>query len=145
MNKFVQSSFSAYLNVFINCAMILLGTGFNWYGTVFILIGGYIYLYNRYVMKKVWSAKVESKKTLVTDGWFKYIRHPLYFGLLVMYAGFIITTLNLYLLVFFVFVNMPYWVYRAILEEKLLSKNLKGYKQYMERTEMFFPRIEFKL
>ena len=77
---------------------------------------------------------------LVTTGLYSRVRHPIYFGLLVMAVGVVldagwwpqvIIALMLYLLL-----NI-----KAQFEESLLLKKYPDYKKYMLATPRFFPRI----
>jgi protein-S-isoprenylcysteine O-methyltransferase Ste14 len=78
---------------------------------------------------------------LVTSGLYGRVRHPIYFGLLVLAAGVvldagwwpqIIIALMLYFLL-----NI-----KAQFEEDLLRKKYPEYKAYALRTPRFFPRIK---
>lgn len=77
---------------------------------------------------------------LVTTGLYSRVRHPIYFGLLVMAVGVVldagwwpqvIIALMLYLLL-----NI-----KAQFEESLLLKKYPDYKKYMAATPRFFPRV----
>ena len=143
MNEFIKSPVSALLIIILNIIVFLLGNGrYNLYGLTLVMLGGYIYLYNRRVMGAVWTVRVEKKNKLITKGLFKYVRHPLYLGMLIVGVGGVIISLNLWLLVIFIFIDVPYTYARARLEEEILSKNLKGYKSYMKQTGMFLPKIK---
>jgi protein-S-isoprenylcysteine O-methyltransferase Ste14 len=76
---------------------------------------------------------------VVTDGAFKYVRHPLYLASILAYLGLVISTLSLIsgaiLLGIFVFYN-----YIAGYEEKLLEAKFgEEYKKYKERTGKWMP------
>ena len=105
------------------------------------LLSDYSYVYNWFIMGNVWTVTVEKKDELVEKGFFKHVRHPLYLGCMIMCLGGIIVSHNICLAVLFIFVDIPYVYLRAKYEEKILSKSLKGYKDYMKRTWMFIPRI----
>ena len=77
---------------------------------------------------------------LVTSGLYSRVRHPIYFGLLLLAFGVvldagwwpqIVVALMLYLLL-----NI-----KAQFEESLLEKKYPDYKQYMLKTPRFFPRL----
>lgn len=91
-------------------------------------------------MKEVWSITVEAKTKLIQSGFFKYIRHPLYLGTMSMCLGAMISTKNYYLFPILI-INLIYVYIRALIEEKILIKKLKGYKDYMKKTKRFFPKI----
>jgi len=142
MKKFVKSSASAIIIVAFNALMLLLDYEFlNYIGIPLILFGAFCYFYNRHVMGQHWTITVEKKSGIVKEGFFKYIRHPLYLGAITACLGLVICTLNYWLLGAFLVVDLPYTYYRALLEEKLLAKHLKGYTEYMKTTWMFIPHI----
>lgn len=77
---------------------------------------------------------------LVTSGLYSRVRHPIYFGLLVLSFGVVLDAgwwpQVVIALMLFVLLNI-----KAQFEESLLQKKYPGYKEYMLRTPRFFPRI----
>ena len=78
---------------------------------------------------------------VVSDGAFRFVRHPLYLASILVYAGMTISTVSLLalgvLLVGFVFYN-----YIAGYEERLLESRLgEDYRAYKARTGKWVPRI----
>lgn len=142
MNKFIKSTNSIIFLVAVNVIFSFLGfNSLNYLGIPLIILGCFIYFYNRHLMGKTWSVNIETKNEIIIKGLFKHVRHPLYLGALTACVGGIIFTNNLLWLAIFVFFTIPFTYYRARIEEKLLLKTLKGYKDYMKRTKMFFPKI----
>jgi len=142
MENLVKSKWSAVILVVVNALILLLDFWpKNWLGIPVLLFGAFSYFYNLKMMGKYWTITVEKKDKIVKSGFFKYIRHPLYMGAMASCLGLIIITYNLALLILFLLIDLPYTYYRAKLEEKILSKELKGYKDYMKKTWMFIPKI----
>lgn len=78
--------------------------------------------------------EVDKKQKIVTMGPYKFIRHPMYLGVILMFL-FMPTALgSFWALTAFVPVTILI-IFRAIEEEKVLIKNLKGYKGYMQKTK----------
>ena len=78
---------------------------------------------------------------LIHEGVFKWIRHPIYTGAMLFYLGASLITLSL-ASVLFVLPVLGVYTYIARYEEKILTEEFgQEYRQYMERTGMFFPRI----
>lgn len=138
---FVKHQISALLFIILDCIILFsYFNGFSFLGVSLFILGAFIYFWNKREMGKVWTIRVEKKNKLVSSGLFKYIRHPLYLGGMIMSFSLIFFVKNkLFLLFFNVLIAVPFFYYRARLEEKLLSKTLKGYKSYMKRTKMFIP------
>lgn len=117
--------------------------GLSIIGTILIMFGCYVNVKGRFDLGKNWAnqIKIYNDHKLVNKGVYKYVRHPLYASIILMFygaclvyknlAGFIETT------VFFI----PFVYYRARQEEKLLILNLKEYQDYRAATGMLFPKL----
>ena len=85
----------------------------------------------------------EERKELIvikTDV-FARIRHPMYFGSILTYLGFVILSLSVIALVIFVAAVIFYY-YLCRYEENLLIEKLgDDYKNYMKNVPMLIPRI----
>lgn len=77
---------------------------------------------------------------LVTWGPYRHVRHPSYAGYFMMFVGFYMTWLNALSLV--PLVAVPGYVRLVDVEEELLvSRFGEEYRNYMDRTGRFIPRI----
>jgi len=78
---------------------------------------------------------------VITSGVFKYVRHPLYLGGILIYLGMVISTLSLLFLVVFVGIHI-FYNYIATYEEKLMEEKFgEEYIKYKQRTGKWLPRI----
>ncbi|WP_295664340.1 isoprenylcysteine carboxylmethyltransferase family protein [uncultured Mucilaginibacter sp.] len=77
---------------------------------------------------------------LITNGVYRYMRHPIYGGILLAAAGYslnsadafrLLVTLALFLLFYF----------KSNYEEKLLKKRFAGYSDYIKHTGRFLPSL----
>lgn len=77
---------------------------------------------------------------LVTTGLFKYVRHPIYTGILVT-AFFLAFYLNsgFKMLIFVLLLILFY--YKSEFEERKLMRKFPEYESYRANTGRFFPRI----
>ena len=78
---------------------------------------------------------------LVTSGLYGRVRHPIYFGLLVLAIGVVLDAgwwpqIVIALMLYFL-LNI-----KAQFEEDLLRKKYPEYKAYAQKTPRFFPRIK---
>jgi protein-S-isoprenylcysteine O-methyltransferase Ste14 len=77
---------------------------------------------------------------LVSHGIYKYIRHPIYLGNLLIFSGAFIASGSLW-----VGLNLMgiIWLYNrtATIEEKKLIEVFEDYKNYLESTGRFLPKI----
>jgi protein-S-isoprenylcysteine O-methyltransferase Ste14 len=88
--------------------------------------------------------KIHKAEGLVTDGLYKYIRHPQYTGLFLIMLGWILHFPTLLTLIIFpVLAVAYYWLARK--EERELEKVFAGeYRKYKAQTPRFFPRLPFR-
>lgn len=82
---------------------------------------------------------VLDQQVVVARGVYRYLRHPIYIGDLLLLLGFELA-LNSWLIVGVVLLT-PVVLARAVREESLLSKQLSGYREYCAGTKRFIPYI----
>ena len=78
---------------------------------------------------------------LVTDGLYKFVKHPIYSGLILAAFGLTITGGFFPHVIFFV-VLVLLLNYKASFEEKLLASTYAGYAEYAKKTGRFIPRLK---
>lgn len=77
---------------------------------------------------------------LVETGFYRYMRHPIYSGVLLGALGAAIT--NGHIAMFVLVVLLYGWfTMKSMFEEQLLSKAYRSYPDYMTRTGRFIPPI----
>jgi len=90
---------------------------------------------------KVFKEKREKLKLIDTDI-FARIRHPMYFGSILIYLGFFILSLSIIAFIIFIAV-LIFYIYLCRYEEKVLIEKLgDDYKEYMKKVPMFFPKLK---
>lgn len=82
---------------------------------------------------------VKQDHMLVNRGVYRYIRHPIYTGDLVMLLGFELC-LNSWLVIA-VLIIAVLTIYKAVREEKVLSETVTGYEAYRAQTKRFIPFV----
>lgn len=78
---------------------------------------------------------------LIETGIYKYVRHPIYTGLLLAMLGSVVQSMAIVKL-FVWLVLLAVLTYKAKFEETLLAKKYPGYVDYMKRTGRFVPRLK---
>lgn len=81
----------------------------------------------------------KSNSSLISTGIYRYIRHPIYAGILLSMMGYALYLMS----VFKLFITLVLWIvfyFKSNLEERLLQERFVEYKDYMEMTGRFFPR-----
>lgn len=80
------------------------------------------------------------KATLITNGIFKYVRHPIYTGFLLLLAGLTVSTGSFSRIVI-TLLAVLFFSIKASYEEEKLIKKYPGYPDYKERTGKFIPKL----
>lgn len=86
---------------------------------------------NEYLYRTI---KVENNQKVIDTGLYRVVRHPMYLVTLILFLSipFILGSL----ITFYIFLIYPVLiVIRIIKEEKVLEKDLKGYKEYKKKTK----------
>jgi protein-S-isoprenylcysteine O-methyltransferase Ste14 len=77
---------------------------------------------------------------LISEGIYKYVRHPIYTGIVfIMFAfGFYTTSFTRMIITIILFLV---FYFKSELEEKLLIDKFPEYRDYQKRSGRFFPRL----
>ena len=119
----------------VQVGLFVSGMGCHVSGSI-LLIGSRIQL-GKYGGPKI---VIEVDQKLITEGFYKYIRHPMYTGFLFFFFGYsislngILTASTLTIILFSIFKD------RMELEEELLLQEFPdNYKEYINRTKRLLP------
>jgi len=112
-------------------------------GTAIYTLGLALALAGRLQLGDNWSdietAQVLPRQSVVQRGVYRYLRHPIYVGDLLLLFG-LELALNSWL-VLGVAVLTPFVLARAIHEEELLKESLDGYREYCRTSKRFIPFV----
>jgi protein-S-isoprenylcysteine O-methyltransferase Ste14 len=88
------------------------------------------------------AARREQRGTkVVSNGAFRYVRHPLYSACLLFYLSFAVSTASIFSLAFFV-VIFVFYNYIGSYEERLLDEKFgQEYRKYKRRTGKWVPGV----
>ncbi|TBW27607.1 isoprenylcysteine carboxylmethyltransferase family protein [Gramella sp. KN1008] len=109
---------------------------------VLVILGGLIFILALLQLKDNLSPfpSPKSNSELVQTGLYKFVRHPIYSGILIAFTGFAIFTFSGFRLI----ITMLLYVlfeFKSAYEEKLLMKRFGTYKAYRKKTGRFFPKF----
>lgn len=111
-------------------------------GLAVIVLGSVINIWGRLSLGKNWAnhIKIYQNHTLIKEGAYKLVRHPLYASLIWIFYGACLVYLNYYAFLLNTFIFIPFMYYRAKQEEELLEKEFFDYNKYKLKVGMFFPK-----
>jgi len=109
---------------------------------VLVVVGLLIALWARVTLAGNWSSQVTLKEDheLIQRGPYRFVRHPIYSGLLLMLLGTAVLTGQLGGFVALVVCGFGLWI-KLRQEEKLLARHLPGYAEYKSRTRALIPYL----
>jgi len=112
-------------------------------GFMTFLLGMTLFAWGVAHLKGAFLGEVEPiSDTLTTTGPYRFVRHPVYLGMLISSIGLIIGMRSLWGMVSVVFSLLPAGIYRATLEEEALARTFGGeWDTYTKATYFMFPPI----
>lgn len=116
-----------------------LGLGNGWF--IVMLVSNILIILGIWMISAGWELVYHSEGKLVTDGVYKYIRHPQYAGIFVITLGFMIQWPTLTTLILWPFVIWMYYRLARKEERQALEKFPDEYRKYMKHTPMFVPKL----
>jgi len=112
-------------------------------GLILFFLGIFMALLARHTLKENWHTARDfaQPKRLVDSGIYRYIRHPIYFGSLLMGLGFELS-IGSWLFFIVLVIGTPF-IYKCSYKEEQLLKKWFGqeYLDYKKITNWFFPGI----
>ena len=107
-------------------------------GFVLIFLGIGIFVSQVIIMKKFGEGEHwEDTSVIIEKGWFKYMRHPMYFGLALANIGVVLWILSFFSLIFAI-ISFVLCLLSSIWEDKVnIEKFGKAYKEYMKKVKLW--------
>jgi len=113
-------------------------------GLLLLILGTAFNIWGRFHLKGNWAdhVRIYDDQTLVTNGPYRFVRHPLYASLIWMIYGAAIAYLSPLAALEGALIFYPMMIYRARLEETALAQKFgKTYASYRQKTGRFLPRL----
>ena len=117
--RFAWSDVPLHITI-IACVLILLG----------YLIIFFVFRQNSYASRVI---EVDEEQEVISTGLYGIVRHPMYVGVLIMYMPTPVALGSYWGLIPFALLPLSLAL-RILNEEKVLKENLKGYREYCEKT-----------
>ena len=107
------------------------------FGSIYPAVAGFLLLKRK--GKAVES--LENTTVLVKSGIYRYIRHPLYFSLLLLGTGIMFKDLGLFQIIAGIINLIAVYITARIEEKEMMPRFGALYTDYMKETKMFIPFI----
>ena len=109
------------------------------------ILGGVILLWsfwNFLVQGRGTPAPVDPPKELVATGFYRYIRNPMYVGILLILSGYFLWFKEIWLIVYAAVVFLAFHFFITLYEEPTLkSKFGEPYEAYLQKVPRWIPRF----
>lgn len=143
---YLLSSFSGINIPFDHISGHLLGDLISWLGLgngwlIVMVLSNVLLLLGIMVVSSGWERVYASQGELVTDGLYRYIRHPQYTGIFIITFGFMIQWPTLPTLILWPFVIGMYVRLAKREEQDVLEQHPDAYREYMRTTPRFIPKL----
>lgn len=112
-------------------------------GALLTMLGVAFACWARYVLGRNWSSVVQVKQDheLIQSGPYRWVRHPIYTGLLLAFLGTAMAIGEWRGLICVVIVAVSFW-FKLKLEERWMRDNFGvAYENYMQRTKALIPGL----
>jgi len=101
-----------------------------------LVFAGYVLIFfvfkeNSYASRII---EVSKEQKVISTGPYAVVRHPMYVGVIIMYLAMPIALGSYWALLFFIPI-IPIVIFRGLNEEKMLFKDLEGYKEYCNKVK----------
>lgn len=86
------------------------------------------------------TPEIKENASLITTGAYRYIRHPMYFSVLVMMLGVVVSEPSLFSLFIYVLLVVTLFI-KAQKEEMLWMVQSREYRKYKQQTKRIIPFV----
>ena len=114
----------------------------GWIAVAVLSTALWLFWYSHHTIGRYWSIRVELKEAhrLVTDGPYRYVRHPLYTALFIGYLGTLLALQSWTLVAWFPAFVASYVLF-AREEEQIMERGFgEAYRAYRRQAGMFLPK-----
>jgi len=142
----VTSLFAIFAAVFLNINgyCIIGNTALTYIGLIFMLIGLFIRILSARTLGRFYTSTLKTidEQVIVNKGIYKYIRHPGYLGVIVLFISGGFASGNYISLCICAGLVIPAYLYRIQTEEKMLINQFgEKYIEYKKHTSRLLPGI----
>ena len=126
----------------VSSLIIVLPVALFWLGVVIFIVGFLITVFAVLQLNlnlSPFPSPLPGSK-LIVNGVYKFVRHPIYTGLILAFFGYAIISDSGYRMLIATALFLLFY-FKTIYEEKRLAEKFPTYSEYKSRTGRFFPGI----
>ncbi|MGV9011144.1 MAG: methyltransferase family protein [Flavobacteriales bacterium] len=112
-------------------------------GLILAAAGAVLAIWSRYLLGRNWSVSVQKKQDheLISKGPYKFVRHPIYSGLLLLFTGNALIVGDYRAIIAVLIVFLSFW-YKLRKEERWMTEAFgEAYVEYAKGTRALVPGI----
>ena len=132
------------LTSWINTFRLPFPAGIRWLGAGLIFAGDLLFIWSHKALGSNWSPILEIRKghTLVTDGPYRFIRHPMYAAIFLIGIGVSLLSANWIVALSYMMPTASLYLVRVSDEEEMMIGQFGDeYREYMRRTGRLTPKL----
>lgn len=121
-----------------------LSTWVRWLGAVLIFAGNLLFIWSHRALGRNWTPFLEIRKghTLVTDGPYRFVRHPMYVAIFLIGIGVSFVSANWIVALSYMLPLVILYLFRVSEEEKMMIEQFRDkYREYMLNTGRLVPNF----
>ncbi|HIH74977.1 MAG TPA: isoprenylcysteine carboxylmethyltransferase family protein [Methanosarcina sp.] len=119
----------------------------RWSGAAIIFAGDLLFIWSHRALDKNWSPLLEIRKghTLVTEGPYRFIRHPMYAAIFLIGTGILFLSANWTVASSYMLPVIFMYLIRVSDEEEMMVEQFGDeYRKYMKSTGRLLPKLNIK-
>jgi len=118
--------------------------GVRWLGAGIIFTGDFLFIWSHRALGRNWSPFLEIRKghTLVIEGPYRFIRHPMYAAIFLIGTGVSLLSANWIVALSYMLPAISLYLIRVSDEEKMMTEQFGDeYREYMRMTGRLVPKL----
>lgn len=120
----------------------------RWLGAGLIFTGDLLFIWSHKALGRNWSPILEIRKehTLVTDGPYRFVRHPMYAAIFLIGIGVSLLSANWIITLSYMLPTTILYLFRVSDEEEMMIEQFGDeYRKYMAKTGRLMPKLSIPI
>lgn len=116
----------------------------RWLGVGLIFVGNLLFIWSHRALGRNWTPFLEIRKehTLVTNGPYRFVRHPMYVAISLIGIGVSLLSANWVVALSYMLPMTNMYLFRISDEEKMMTEQFGDeYRKYMQNTGRLIPKL----